>query len=294
LLDELLQALRDASSFPVAKQLIFELEDALTPLQLQQALPELSAIQGIARDVVYRSFAIEMVRRQIAEPYVWEPVAPGVDFYRGSGSAAGRGLIVVLSGRHNRPMLAVSMFLQHLPAQLFDVLLMYDATNSHYSEGIAGYADSLLSLTQKVHADFGSAGYERAYHFGVSSGGFPALRMGLMAPAHRSIAVGGLFQWPINRLLSGETVLGFDPICHCNASQRGNLICIHAALERDINHARRVVHAVRARSVRVDDTAEHNVLFPLFNAGHLRDFNQRLFGYVERDGQARFVNGFGI
>jgi len=287
--------LRAATSRPIARQLTFDLEDALTPLEIQQALPVLSALTGHGGDAIKVSPPVSLLRREPAELYRYEPVVPGVNFYRGRPSQAGRGLIVVLSGRHSRPMLPISLFLQHFPAQLFDILLLYDATNAHYTDGVAGYADSLFALTRKVHADFGSAGYARIYHYGVSSGGFPALRMGLMAPAHRSIAIGGLFQWPINRLESGENVPSFDPICACNASQARRLACVHSTLDRDVHHARRVGRTVKARNVTIPSTNEHNVLLPLYATGRLRDFNQKLFGYVlGHDGQGRFVEGFGV
>jgi len=295
LLDELLRRLREAPSRPVARQVAFDLEDALTPLEIQQALPVLSALTGHGGDAIKVSPPVSLLRREPAELYRFEPVVPGVNFYRGRASQAGRGLIVVLSGRHNRPMLPISLFLQHFPSQLFDILLLYDATNSHYTDGVAGYADSLFALTRKVHDDYGSAGYERVYHYGVSSGGFPALRMGLMAPAHRSIAIGGLFQWPINRLQSGDNVPSFDPICACNASHARRLACVHSTLERDVNHARRVGRTVKARNVTIPSTDEHNVLLPLFATARLRYFNQKLFGYrLGRDGQGRFVEGFGV
>ena len=295
MLDELLRGLREAASRPIARQLTYDLEDLLTPLEIQQALPLLSALEGHGGYAINTSPSIEMLRRETAERYVSQPVAPGVNLYRGRDGASGRGLVVVLSGRHSRPMLPVSIFLQHLPANLFDILLLYDATNSHYTEGVAGFADSLLSLTQKVHADFASGGYERVYHYGVSSGAFPALRMGLIAPAHRSIAISGLFQWPINRLQSGETVSSFDPICHCNANGRGLLACVHSTLERDVVHARRVARTVKARNVTVGKASSHNLLFPLFVGGQLRDFNQKLLGYaLGRDGDGRFVEGFGV
>ena len=295
MLEELLRGLRAATSRPIARQLTFDLEDALTPLEIQQALPVLSALTGHGGDAIKVSPSVNLLRREPAELYRYEPVVPGVNFYRGRPSQAGRGLIVVLSGRHSRPMLPISLFLQHFPAQLFDILLLYDATNAHYTDGVAGYADSLFALTRKVHADFGSAGYARVYHYGVSSGGFPALRMGLMAPTHRSIAIGGLFQWPINRLQSGENLPSFDPICACNAARIHNLACVHSTLDRDVHHARRVGRTVKARNITIPSTNEHNVLFPLYATGRLRDFNQKLFGYVlGHDGQGRFVEGFGV
>jgi hypothetical protein len=294
LLEELVQRLREAKSAPLAHKAMFDIEDDLTPVELQEALPKLAELEGPARTAVDSSPAVFVLKKELAEPYTFELVAPGVKLYRGAPAPDGRALVVVLSGRHPRPMMAISLFIQHLPAQLFDVLLMFDETNSHYIDGVAGYADSLLALTQRVHAEFG-AGYRRIYHYGVSSGGLPALRMGLMAPAHRSIAIGGLFQWPINRIQSGMVVDAFDPICACNVDKGNALICVHASHKRDIAHAKRVVRAVRASGVRVPDVNEHNILFPIFDDGKLRDMNGALFGYEQLPGEPpRFVDTFGV
>lgn len=295
MLEEYLSSLREATSLAIARKVVFELEDDLTPAQIREALPVFDRLEGPAKEAIDTSPSIVLFRQEAAEPYTYEAVVPGVRFYRGRADPSGRAVVVVLAGRHHRPMMAISLFLQNLPARLFDVLMLFDASNSHYADGVAGYADSLFSLTQRIHADFGSAGYARIYHYGVSSGGLPALRMGLMAPAHRSIAIGGLFQWPISRLQAGESVVAFDPICACNAKRGQRLICLHSSMERDTKHARRVVATVKARGVRLPDVAEHNILFPLFFEGQLRDVNQRLFGYkLRRDGSARFVDGFGV
>jgi len=294
LLDELLQGLREAESLPAARKLVVDLEDFLTPAQIQAALPVLDTLEGPAHISINRSYSVILLRRETAEPYVQQAIVPGVKLYRGREDPEGRALVVVLSGRHPRPMVAISVFLQHLPAELFDVLLVYDETNSHYTAGVEGYATDLLSLTRRVHAEFASRGYARVYHYGVSSGGFPALRMGLMAPAHRSIAIGGLFQWPIDRLLSGAKVTAFDPICACHKGEGANLVCVHSEMKRDIGHAQRVIAAVKARGVRVRGVEEHNLLHPLFVAEKLRGFNQRLFGFQQGRAGARFVDGFGF
>lgn len=255
------------------------LEDLLTPRQLKELLPVFDSLDAAPRYACRTSPVLEELRRRPAQGFARSELGPNVILYRGEGAPADKSLIVTLCGRSHRPNMAWSLFLQHLPSELFDVVILCDRHNNHYYDGIDGYAPDLLSLQRRVVADAGASGYRRVYFYGTSSGGLPAVRMGLMARAHRSIAVGGMFPWPIYRLQQGVRFQAFDPICACNARRGGEVLCIHASNQRDRVGSEQVERILKAKRVRVTLTSDHNVNYQIFLAGGLMDFHARLFEF---------------
>ena len=109
-------------------------------------------------------------------------------------------------------------------------------------------------------------------------------RAGLLGGAHRSIALGGVFAWPIYRLQRGQNFQTFDPICGCYAGHPGQVLLIHGSNERDLIGARQAEKALGAKRIRVTATTDHNVSHQLYLAGKLLDFHGRMFEF----GNARY------
>jgi hypothetical protein len=202
-----------------------------------------------------------------------------VVLFRGAGEIERKSLIVTFCGRAQRPNMSWSLYLQYLPSALFDVAILCDRQNNHYTGGIAGYAPDMLSLQRRLAEDLRFSSYRRLTFYGTSSGGLPAIRLGLLAGAHRSIAVGGVFAWPIYRLLQGQDFQTFDPICSCFTNRRGEVLLIHGSNERDLIGARQTERILRAKRIRVTSTADHNANHQLFLAGRLMDFHRRMFEF---------------
>jgi len=277
--DEVIEALREARSEPVMRKALFALEDLFTPNELKDALPVLEGLGAGVRELLGTSYTVRHLRKHQPEVYTRHQIRPDIAFYQGGESPAGRALLFVLCGRVPRPMMANALFVQHVPARLFDVVVMSDASNNHYANGIDGYADSLFSLGRRLADDFHASRYGRVYYYGVSSGGLPAVRLGLLAQAFRSIAIGGLFAWPIHRLRNGEQFQAFDPICACNAGHRDDVIFVHATKQRDTQAARQAVRIIGGQGLRITSTEEHNVVHQLFVAGQLDALHRRLLDY---------------
>lgn len=250
---------------------------------MQRRLGQFDGFTGHAGEASRTSYILRELRRKPAQAFQRHEIGPDVVLFRGEGPPASKSLIIAMCGRSQRPNMAWSLFLQYLPAQLFDVVILCDRRGAHYTRGITGYADDLLQLQRRLMADIGAASYRRVYCYGTSSGGLPAIRMGLLAGVHRSIAVGPVFAWPIHRLIEGETFQTFDPICACNRSPHGAVLCIHASNERDTLGARHVELILSAQRVRIAATTDHNVNHHLYLAGRLMEFHGRMF---EFDGSA--------
>lgn len=239
----------------------------------------MAGLTGYAKEVWPRMYILKELSRKPAQRYEREDLSPDVVFYRGAGNPAEKSLIVTFCGRSQRPNMSWSLFLQYLPSNLFDVAILCDRTNNHYNDGIAGYAPDMLSLQRRLSADLQFTSYRRVFLYGTSSGGLPAIRMGLLAGAHSSIAVGGVFAWPIYRLTQGQDFQTFDPICACYAERRGKVLLIHASNERDLSGARQAERVLGAKRIRVTATSDHNVNHQLYLKGQLMEFHRRMFEF---------------
>jgi hypothetical protein len=258
------------------------MEDQFTPRQLQQFLPRLHELAGHAKEACRTSYILRELHQKPAQGYEREDLSANVVFYRGEGRAAQKSLIVTFCGRSQRPNMAWSLYLQYLPSEFFDVAILCDLANNHYNDGIARYAPDMLSLQRRLATDLQFASYRRVYLYGTSSGGLPAIRVGLLAGADRSIAVGGVFAWPIYRLTQGQDFQTFDPICACYTQRRGKVLVIHASNERDLIGARQVERVLKAKRIRITSTSDHNVNHQLYLAGGLMDFHGRMFEFGPR------------
>jgi hypothetical protein len=278
---DLLDRLRSAQTAATARRAMRELEDDLTPRELAELLPAIDELTDLPKMASEASSILPELRLNAAQPYRRTDLSDGVAFFSdGSTAARWKSLIVALCGRGNRLMLPWSLFLQYLPASAFDVVILTDRSMDDFAAGIEGYAPDLWSVAQRVLADVDARSYQRLYCYGTSTGGLPALRFGLHATAYRSISVGGLFSWPIYRLESGKSLQAFDPLCLCNARLRGHLVCVHASdSERDTRAALHVQQILKVSRVPVDGTAEHNLVYTIYQAGKLSNFNAQLFDF---------------
>jgi len=263
----------------VARKTVFELEDQYTPSQLRGLLSRLDDLTGYAAEACRTSYILQELRNSPGQNYEREDLAPDVVFFRGDGMVGQKSLIVTLCGRSQRPNMAWSLYLQYLPSTLFDVAILCDRENNHYNNGIPGYAPDMLSLQRRLADDLQFGSYRRLVFYGTSSGGLPAIRLGLLARAHRSIAVGGVYAWPIYRLTQGQQFQTFDPICSCYSERRGEVLLIHASNERDLIGARQVENVLNAKRIRVTATTDHNANHQLYLAGKLMDFHRRMFEF---------------
>jgi hypothetical protein len=166
-------------------RLMNHLDDLLTPREYvalgeQLTDPELAALYA------RRSVTLAMTGQ---EPRSFErrQVAPNVQLFSDPAHAAGsKTLLIGFAGRFGRLMIPNVGFVQCLPAESFDVLLMADPRARHFRDGLPGYGTSFRSLVDAIEADFPARDYRRRVAIGASMGGLPAVWCGLMAGTNRT------------------------------------------------------------------------------------------------------------
>lgn len=277
---DLFSRLTEATSAFAAIKAMRSLEDRLTPRELHTLLPDLEALSGLAGSARDVSDIVRELRVHPPEPYEQTELGPDVVLYRSGLGGTRKRLIITFCGRSHRMMTSWSLFLQHIPAARFDVLILADRTNNHFSDGIAGYAPDFVSLMRRIQRDARTDSYDRVYCFGTSTGGLPALRFGLLADAFRAVSIGGLFAWPIHRLRQGQHFEAFDPLCACNRERKSHLVCVHAE-DSKTDRANAVVlqRVLGVSRVPVANSGNHNIVYDIYLAGKLRNLYGQLFDF---------------
>jgi hypothetical protein len=247
------------------------LDYSLTPLEIAELL----------RNPTHEHlpFAIApLLRESPPTRYLREELSQGVRLF--SANRGARTLIVAFCGASHRLMKPISHFLEMMPDEVFDVLVITDAQQRLHDAGVQGYSNSLLETLIRIKALSDTRSYRRLITYGTSMGGFPALRAGLWLGADRAISIGGAFCSHPPRLLRGpDEVRAFDLLCHCRP--RGHVPVVTAF---STGHSLDVERHAALRAVLPDcvelkiNSDRHNVIHHLDRRGQLPAFYATILG----------------
>lgn len=210
-------------------------------------------------------------------PYRREVVSPGVILY--TADRAANTLIVGFCGRSIRLFLPVSLFLQALDHNRFDLLIASDARQLHFDRGIEGYAQSLPDLAMRLAEFAAGRGYDRVITYGISMGGLVALRVGELMRADRAIAAGGRFAWNIGRLQGGKAnVQSFDLLCECRQPAKTEGYAIYSKDNpSDAASAGRLAAICPQYTIIPMPWAAHNFPYGIHKARRLDQYHRQIF-----------------
>src|SRR5262245_59322492 len=145
------------------------LEERLTPLEIAERL---EADQTLP-------FAIAPLLKSGQKPvgYIRADWSEDASFFT-AGKGATR-LLVAFAAQQGRMSVAVSRFLQSLDDGAYDVVMLRDSRDLHFTRGISGYP-SFVEIARRLEAFARERSYRQIVTFGSSLAGFPALRAGLL------------------------------------------------------------------------------------------------------------------
>ncbi len=124
-------------------------------------------------------------------------------------SYSDKALLVCFCGNWQRLMMPISLFLQFVPEEQFDVLLMRDPQKLNYLNGIPGYSDTLAGCVERLQQDLNlENNYTWLSCYGTSGGGAAALYAGSYLEASRAVSVGGRHPSTTQRLAESLIKLG--------------------------------------------------------------------------------------
>ena len=105
-------------------------------------------------------------------------------------SAEQKTLIVGLTGMMQRLMIPTYIWLKHLDAQQYDLLLVRDRNKRSFIDGVEGCEGSLDAIVTYVKKFAVLNKYQKVIVVGTSGGALPAIYMGLVNEFEKIIAIG--------------------------------------------------------------------------------------------------------
>lgn len=124
-------------------------------------------------------------------PFTRTTLSPAAGLYRHEAGVSGKSLLVCFCGVAHRMMVPIPVFLQLIPADRFDVLVLKDPSGRDYLGGVPGFGGDLQQVAAGIRTRLDFQAYGDVRCLGVSSGGAAALYAGLLLGAARAVAIGG-------------------------------------------------------------------------------------------------------
>ena len=169
---------------------LIEIEAVYAPKELHALWARDPLIPPAVRDRL--SALILTMRMGNPEPREFErkTLAANAHFFR-SGVQAHKTLLVCFSGKAGHLMIPTAPFLQFIPEDRFDVLVLRDPSPAMYLRGIDGLGADFTELLEKI-SDFAARHeYREIRCYGTSAGGAPALYAAMFLDASIGVAIGG-------------------------------------------------------------------------------------------------------
>lgn len=291
------ELLRRIAQGPASREFLSAQTDAaslLTPREFIELARRADALPENMRPWLQRMAAIVVSSAPTLKRFKREHIGEGVVRFSGEGGRRAKKLIISFAGFKGIASLPTAVMLQLLPDDLCDLVLLHDSSRNHFLNGIRPHADNFFGLVEFLRRAVRPQAYEKTYCYGASGGGLAALRCALLMKAHRGISASGRMYWHISRLRQETAKLDstFDPICHCFADSRVEIICAYgAANEDDRADAERVANILKVRQMPLAGRAEHNFVWELTIAGKVRPFFEEVFDLPSIESAAdRFVS----
>lgn len=268
-------------------RLQISLENECAPAELLPAFEYRDRLPAPARKWIERLHA--MLRRggETFQPFTREVLAKNALFFHdGSIPSRDKSLLVCFCGNFQRLMIQLPVFLQHIPARKFDVLVFRDPGKLFFLRGVPGYVPDLAALRERLGRDLCLERYASVRCLGTSAGGAAGLVAGAVLGAERAFSFGGVHTSRVAHELAerGMTGFEFDAIFGEADTARTTLRAFFGAGSAcDLETAASLCRAFDGvRAVPVAGTTGHNVFFELFERGQLQVFLDRnLLGPVE-------------
>ncbi len=167
------------------------LENELTPPELLEQLKWRDELAPPARKWISALEEMMLRENERIQPFMRTSLSENVLFcHTGTGDGA-KSLLVGFCGNFQRLMMPLPVFLQHVPAEIFDIVILKDPGRDFFLRGVPGYVASLAQLPERLERDLPLARYASVRCIGTSAGGAAALVAGEVFGAERALSFGG-------------------------------------------------------------------------------------------------------
>jgi hypothetical protein len=258
-------------------RLQISLENECAPAELLPAFECRDRLPAPARKWIERLHSMMRRGGQTFQPFAREVLAENALFFHdGSIPRHDKSLLVCFCGNFQRLMIQLPVFLQHVPARDFDVLVFRDPRKLFFLRGVPGYVPDLAALPERLGRDLCLERYASVRCLGTSAGGAAGLAAGAVLGAERALSFGGAHPSRAGEYLAEYGLNGCEFDAFFRDADCGRLrlrAFFGAGNAHDLETAASLCRAFPGvKAVRVDGMAEHNIFFELFERGDLQGF----------------------
>jgi hypothetical protein len=210
--------------------------------------------------------------------YRRQALVPNIDIYSEASIPADRkSLILGFSGAAGQLMIPTPVFLQYVPSDRYDVVVLRDRTKQGYAIGIPPTRIICGSSPKSSPPRSAPPPIGVSIPTAPAWGGFPALRCGLLLKTETAISAGGQFPWYPPHLARKVDVPAFDRLCACSANSKTKLICYHSTgYLPDVQSTELLQRILPIERVPIEAPG-HAFLAQLWSEGKLRGSCDRIF-----------------
>lgn len=128
------------------------------------------------------------------EPFIYQRLAPTATLFIGTGTPAGKTLLICFPGRGDRSMMMpVAVLLQHVDAAAYDVLVIAEVLNQAYQRGVPFLGNTVTDMADWIANSPRLVNYGAYRTMGCSAGSYPALITAYRLRAEFALSIGGRF-----------------------------------------------------------------------------------------------------
>lgn len=229
-------------------------------------------------------------RALLLRPKPWrrERLHEFIRLYRSDGyrPRAGRTLLVCIAGMRGGMLMPNTGFLQNMPDDVADVLIIMRQGQSDYRCGFPGIGDSLLSIAAFIREKVIARGYDHVAVLGVSQGANAAPAMADFLDASLGVAFSGRYLRVGGVVPLAQAGTAWESLCHCRGRggpghdrpRRARLYSIYGAENRLDARWAQIFAQVEPRMelLPVADYADHSVFFYLKSKRAMAPFLREL------------------
>ena len=273
------------------------LENLTTPLELRTLVRALDQVPEPARQWLRDIDTMMTAGSGTTQGFLRTDLADHVTLFRsGEDHVERKRLLISFCGIYPfRPLsIPTPVFLQHVPAERFDVIVLRDPNQVFYARGIPGYGDDIADVAARLRAFAVNGGYSSIRSTGMSAGAAAALVVGTLIGADCAVAFCGMHPTS-KRHIARVKAAGLDGFELDRALERApverrpmTMMVFGAENQTDRDGAQSLARMFsEPKLVEVQNTSSHNVPFELLKRGLLRRFMDQAF----LDGfEARFLS----
>lgn len=264
------------------KQLI-EIENSYTPAAFAEIWQNKENLSEKIKPSIFKTISLMQKGANKVRAYQRTSISTNVNLYH-TESSLEKSLLICFCGIANRLMMPIPVFLQFIPENQFDVIVIRDPSEYAYVTGVPEFSANLLETASLLKQSINLSRYKDLRCLGTSGGGSAALYFGILMQAVIAISVGGKHRTLSDKVTNEErpiSGLEFDQhiedIAH--DKMKTQLFAVYGeGSDRDKVGAYSLKkHLGHCQLVAVKDIKEHNVMNILLQRDQLSSFLKSFF-----------------